>query len=168
MIISSASATGPAGMSAAGEIAEIVAHDVLVEAAQRVGLRVVEVERIFRSRFGAGSRLPAVRASRRAAPRSPDDVLATTTGRDREPTLDDALLDPDLHAEYVAPYATEITAIPGAAPSNATAPVGVRARSRDVDGAERAGMVPRGQCRPAMRAARRLRVAWGPTLLEFG
>ena len=27
-----------------------------------------------------------------------DDVLATITGRDREPTLDDALVDPDLHA----------------------------------------------------------------------
>ena len=32
-----------------------------------------------------------------------DDVLATITGRDREPTLDDALVDPDLHAEYECP-----------------------------------------------------------------
>lgn len=51
-------------LSAAGEVAEIVANDVLVEAAQRVGLRVAEAERTFRSGFGAGSRLAAVRASR--------------------------------------------------------------------------------------------------------
>ena len=42
-------------LSAAGEIAEDVAHDVLITAAERVGLHAVEAERTFRSGFGRGS-----------------------------------------------------------------------------------------------------------------
>lgn len=49
---------------AAGELAEESARAVLVEAARRVGLSLVEADRTYRSGFTAGLELPAARARR--------------------------------------------------------------------------------------------------------
>ena len=50
-------------LSAAGEIEHDAAHDVLVEAAQRVGLGAVEAARTFASGFSAGRRIPAIKGA---------------------------------------------------------------------------------------------------------
>ena len=51
-------------LAAGGELAENVAHDVLVEAALETGLGTMEAARTFRSGFQAGLRVPSVRAGR--------------------------------------------------------------------------------------------------------